>query len=268
MARTSPHPPLNLFLNNRLVGQLNREKSGAIFFQYDQSWLSWQHAMPISLSLPLSENRYKGAEVLAVFDNLLPDNDNIRERIAAKREASGTDAYSLLSKIGRDCVGALQFLPIDTLPHALDDIKGEELSETDIEAILSDLKKTPLGLGDDKEFRISIAGVQEKSTFTYWKGRWILPHGTTATTHIFKPPMVQRLRGLDLKHSVENEYFCLMLCRNMGLPTANAEIEKFGEIPTLIIQRFDRQIDGQRIFSKKQYIVLAHGSNRRPCQKF
>jgi serine/threonine-protein kinase HipA len=38
MVRTM-HEPLNVFFNSRPVGQLRRATSGAIFFQYDQSWL-------------------------------------------------------------------------------------------------------------------------------------------------------------------------------------------------------------------------------------
>lgn len=64
---------------------------------------------PVSLSLPLREDAFKGAPVLAVFENLLPDSENLRARVAEKVGADGIDAYSLLPRIGRDCVGALQF---------------------------------------------------------------------------------------------------------------------------------------------------------------
>ena len=111
MARKRANAPLMVYLNGRLVGRLRRETSGAIDFQYDPSWLAWEHAIPVSLSLPLREDRYVGAPVVAVFDNLLPDNEKIRGRVAARVDADGIDAYSLLAAIGRDCVGALQFLP-------------------------------------------------------------------------------------------------------------------------------------------------------------
>ena len=39
MPRRVRYEPLNVFLNSRLVGQLRRETSGAIIFQYDRSWL-------------------------------------------------------------------------------------------------------------------------------------------------------------------------------------------------------------------------------------
>jgi HipA-like protein len=72
MARRKTHAPLNVLINGRLVGQLRKEASGAVSFQYDQSWLDWSPAFAISLSLPMREAAYSGAPVVAVFDNLLP----------------------------------------------------------------------------------------------------------------------------------------------------------------------------------------------------
>ncbi|WP_411341385.1 HipA N-terminal domain-containing protein [Sphingopyxis sp. J-6] len=103
MARTKTHVPLDVLINGRLAGQLEKETSGAISFRYDESWLAWEHRFAISLSLPLRSIIYRGAPVIAVFDNLLPDNSNIRRRVAERTGAAGTDAYSLLEQIGRDC---------------------------------------------------------------------------------------------------------------------------------------------------------------------
>lgn len=107
MARPRCHPPLPVLLNNRLIGHLAKESSGAIEFRYDGSWLAGSSPIPVSLSLPLREDAYKGEPVVAVFDNLPPDSDLLRKRVAEKVGAAGTDAYSLLSEIGRDCVGAM-----------------------------------------------------------------------------------------------------------------------------------------------------------------
>ena len=68
MARPRTRATLNVFLNGRRVGHLRKEASGAIDFQYDDAWLGWQHTFPISLSLPLREDRYIGDSVVAVFD--------------------------------------------------------------------------------------------------------------------------------------------------------------------------------------------------------
>jgi serine/threonine-protein kinase HipA len=227
-------------LNSRLVGQLRRDLAGAIAFQYDAGWLAWPHTLPVSLSLPLREAAYTGEPVLAVFENLLPDNGELRRRIAARTQAEGTDAYRLLNAIGRDCVGALQFLPPDIDPGQAGAIRGDQLSKGEISALLANLAASPLGIGEDEEFRISIAGAQEKTALLYWNRRWFKPHGTTATTHILKPSIGRLPNGLDLTHSVENEYLCLKLLAAIGLPAAKAQMATYGERRVLIVERFDR----------------------------
>jgi serine/threonine-protein kinase HipA len=240
MPRHRRYEPLNIFLNSRLVGQLRRAPSGATSFQYDGSWLAWQHTMPVSLSLPLQEDAYSGAPVRAVFENLLPDNDELRRRIAARAHAEGTDAYSLLSAIGHDCVGALQFLPPEREPGPAGAVDGTPVSSGEIAEILDHLATTPLGITEDEEFRISIAGAQEKTALLRWKEAWYKPRGTTATTHIFKPSIGRLPNGVDLTHSVENEYLCLRLLESLGLAAAKARMTRFGDRPVLIVERFDR----------------------------
>ena len=240
MGRRRTYTPLNIFLNGRLVGQLLRESTGAVSFTYDRAWLAWSNTLPVSLSLPLREDRYVGAPVLAVFENLLPDNEPIRRRVAERVGADGTDAYSLLSTIGRDCVGALQFLPEGEEPQPLDRLEGEELSDAQIATLLRELDVTPLGIRRDNDFRISVAGAQEKTALLFHEGRWIEPTGTTPTTHIIKPKIGRLPNGMDLRDSVENEYLCLKLAENFGLRVAKAEIVTFEDQKALSIERFDR----------------------------
>ncbi len=240
MARKKTHAPLRVYQNNRLVGLLLKEPSGAISFTYDESWLTWPKAWPISLSLPMRPTPYKGEAVVAVFDNLLPDSDDIRKRVAAKMGAAGVDAYSLLSVIGRDCVGAMQFLPEEEpLPEAAG-ITGEPVDDKEIERILKGLARAPLGLDRDDGFRISVAGAQEKTALLWHEGRWLRPTGATPTTHIFKTQIGRLPQGIDLSDSVENEFFCLALLREFGLDVCRAEVSVFGATKALVIKRFDR----------------------------
>ncbi|WP_417260599.1 type II toxin-antitoxin system HipA family toxin [Celeribacter sp.] len=241
MGRKRSYTPLNVFLNSRLVGQLVREPSGGVSFAYARDWLDWEHRMPVSLSLPLQENRYSGAPVMAVFDNLLPDSDLIRRRVAERVGAEGVDAFSLLSQIGRDCIGALQFLPEGQEPQPMSELTGEPVDEVQIGAILSDLDLAPLGIRRENDFRISVAGAQEKTALLRKDGQWIEPTGTTPTTHIIKPQIGRLPNGMDLSDSVENEYLCLKLMEAFGLRAANVEMAQFGDKKALVVERFDRR---------------------------
>jgi serine/threonine-protein kinase HipA len=241
MPRRRRRRPLNLFLNSRLVGRLQRQSSGAVDFQYDPSWLAWAHALPVSLSLPLREDRYIGASVIAVFDNLLPDSAGMRRRIAERVHAEGSDAFDLLAAIGRDCVGALQFLPEGLEPGPAGLVAGRPVGDRAVARILADLASAPLGLGEDADFRLSLAGAQEKTALLFWRGHWHKPLAATATTHILKPEIGRLPNGIDLSSSVENEFLCLKLTAALGLPSAGVSMATFGGKRTLVVERFDRR---------------------------
>jgi serine/threonine-protein kinase HipA len=242
MGRARKTVRLSVALNGRLVGTLDRAAGGAVSFTYDAGWLDdKRRAFPVSLSLPLREERYAGAVVSAFFDNLLPDNSLIRRKIAEKVGAAGTDAFSLLDRIGRDCVGALQFVPDgdDIAPPGPPD--SLPLNDAEVAGIIRNLATAPLGIriGGDHAFRISIAGAQEK-TALLWDNGWRLPQGATPTTHILKPELGRLPNGLDMTSSVENEHFCLTLCRELGLDVAKSDIVDFEDMRVLSVERFDR----------------------------
>ncbi len=241
MARRRSRVPLDVYINSRLVGQLRRLPSGAIDFRYDEGWLHWEHALPVSFSLPLREDRYTGDPVIAVFDNLLPDNQQVRRRIAERVKADGYDTYSLLTKIGRDCVGAMQLLPEGHIPGSAGVVKGRAVSDGDIARKIRELAVAPLGMDGTEEFRISLAGAQSKTAFLFWKGEWHIPDGMTATTHIIKPQIGRLPDGVDLTQSVENEHLCLRLTAGLGLPSARTAINDFGGERVLVVERFDRR---------------------------
>lgn len=198
-------------------------------------------SVSVSLSLPLRDDRYIGAPVLTVFDNLLPDSAAIRRRVAERVGAKGIDAHSLLTALGQDCVGALRFLPdsIESGPVRATD--GRSLSSTELGELIGNLAMALLGLDEDTDFRISIAGAQEKTALLHKDGNWFKPIGTTATTHILKPRIGQLPNGIGLSDSVENEYLCLKLLVAFGVETATATMAEFGGRRTLVVERSDRR---------------------------
>jgi serine/threonine-protein kinase HipA len=230
---------LYVYLNTRYVGELIQSTSGAMSFKYAQQWIEEFPNYGISLGLPVQESEYKGDEVFNYFDNLLPDNERIRKSLAEKVKAKSHRTFDLLSSLGRDCVGALRFLTQKVEIKELAPISGEKIDAKEIANILNNLKSFPLGIGES-EFRLSIAGAQEKTALLKVGNDWLKPKNETPTTHIFKPPMGQLQNGIDLKTSVENEWLCLKLCEYFGLEIPTVHIETFGHNKCLVVERFDR----------------------------
>lgn len=243
MGRRRTHAPLNILINGLRVGRLEKAADGAVSFRYEPDWLDWPNRFPISLSLPLQDAAWRGEAVNAVFDNLLPDSPAVRKQVAEKTGARGTDAYSLLEEIGRDCIGAMQFLPDGLDVDTSGAITAEDIGDAEVETLLANLARAPLGVDPDEGFRISIAGAQEKTALLFHEGRWKRPLGATPTTHILKPQLgrIPTPSGeVDMSHSVDNEHYCLALMRAFGLRTARTEIATFGQRRVLVVERFDR----------------------------
>lgn len=244
---------LYVYMNGHQVGEYIQHKSGAQEFVYSDAWLRrGADAIPLSLSLPLTQQRHTGDRVYNYFDNLLPDSLDIRNRIQARFGITANKPFDLLATIGRDCVGAIQLLSENT---AIDikKIESEPLSEQDIAAELRNYRAWPLGMSGDRGFRISLAGAQEKTALLWYAKQWQRPVGVTPTTHIFKLP-IGRIEhaNIDLRESVENEWLCLELLRGFGLPVPNARIQRFEEMKALVVERFDRE------FAKDQSWIIRH----------
>nr|WP_255697596.1 HipA domain-containing protein [Sinirhodobacter sp. WL0062] len=115
--------------------------------------------------------------------------------------------------------------------------------------MLRNLASAPLGLDEDDDFRISIAGAQEKTALLRHDGEWLRPAGMTPTTHILKTQPGVLPNGVNLSDSVENEFFCMSFCRAMGADVAEVEIVDFEDVRSLVVTRFDRRwtADGRLI---------------------
>jgi serine/threonine-protein kinase HipA len=249
MARPSRSRALGIWTNGILVGQWIRPPTGPTELRYDERWVSSAEGRPLSLSLPfdLDGRPLKTASVVTFFDNLLPDSDDVRRRIRDRYRAPGGTAFDLLEAIGRDCVGALQLLPEGQTPANVFEISVTPLSESEIEATLAAVS-TPARLDEDEDdFRISLAGAQEKTALTWHRGRWCRPHASTPTTHIFKLPLgLVGARQVDMRTSLENEWLCSRLLRELAVPAAECEIERIGKTKALIVTRFDRRLHSSR----------------------
>ncbi|PRX28782.1 serine/threonine-protein kinase HipA [Paraburkholderia sp. BL18I3N2] len=247
MGRQTHSRALSVWANGERVGVWRLPARGPMEFAYDPAWVASPAGRPLSLSLPFTPGNLaqKGPRVLNYFDNLLPDSEAIRKRIAQRYQTETLDAFDLLQAIGRDCVGAVQLLAEDDVPQGVEQIEGTPLTEGEIETMLARAVGNPaLGAPDQTdEFRISLAGAQEKTALLWHDGKWQRPHGATPTTHIFKLPLgLVGNKLADLSTSVENEWLCLRILHAYGLPVASTEIMTFGKQRVLSVERFDRQM--------------------------
>src|SRR6266480_1219284 len=232
-------------MNGERVGEWGTLRGARTpFFRYEKSWANSPHGRALSLSLPVTADReVRGPAVEYYFDNLLPDSAELRSRIRTRFKTRSSDAFDLLTAIGRDCVGAVQLLPPNDEPLGWDRVDAAPLTEEEVERTLREVTvATPLTHEAQDDFRISLAGAQEKTALLHMAGQWFRPRHATPTTHILKLPLgiIGGLRG-DFSDSVENEWLCAQILRELDLPVADAAIEGFGEQRALVVTRFDRR---------------------------
>lgn len=249
--RSKNRQSLNLWVNGQIAGIWHVYKNRPQQLQYADSWLSSAHGRMLSLSMPFQPgNRPLEGEVVEnFFDNLLPDSRDIRRRIQQNYGAKDTSPFELLAEIGRDCVGAIQLLPEEEEPVGWNRIEARPLTELEVERHLNAALSTSLPGEEQDEFRISIAGAQEKTALLWHDNQWNVPTGVTPTTHIMKLPLglVGNMRA-DMSTSIENEWLCSKIMKAYGIATAHCDMAQFGERKVLVVERFDRKLSATKAY--------------------
>ncbi len=250
MGRKSHRRALAVWINGQRVATWRMPARGAVELQYEDQWVHSPQGRPLSLSLLFQPGNMpiRGPVVTNYFDNLLPDSEPIRRRLAQRYRSESTGTFDLLQQLGRDCVGAVQLVNEGEQPQGYDRIEGEPLSELQVERHLQRVVTTPGAIGrpedSSDDLRLSIAGAQEKTALLWHQGQWVLPRGATPTTHILKLPLgrVGNEGRLSMSTSVENEWLCLRILDAFGLPVPRAAMLRFGKQKVLGIERFDRRL--------------------------
>jgi serine/threonine-protein kinase HipA len=164
---------------------------------------------------------------------LLPDNERILDEWAKRFQVSARNPFALLAAVGEDCPGAVQLVRPDIELAGRENIK--RLTRKELEARMIALKKDPgAGRLPEDTGQFSLAGAQAKTALYKIKNSWAIPQGRTPTTHIFKPETGR------IRHIASNEHFCLELTRRLDLPAAISIVEVIGDVPVIIVERYDR----------------------------
>ena len=231
-------PTLVALTKGQRMGEVRRNQRGRLSFVYDEPWRQRRNAYPLSLSMPLAAAEHGHDVIEAFLWGLLPDNDRVLDRWARRFQVSVRNAFALLSHVGEDCAGAVQFVS----PERMDALTNKEpepvvwLSEGEVAERLRTLREDHAAWRAPRDTgQFSLAGAQPKTAFLHENGRWGIPSGRTPTTHILKPPTG------EFDGHAENEHFCLKLARRLGLPTASTQVMRFGNEVAIVIERYDRR---------------------------
>lgn len=228
---------LIVLLNAQRIGQVDKNRHGQFSFTYDEDWRGRGDAIPLSLSMPLAAREHAHKPIDAYMWGLLPDNEATLDRWARKFQVSGRNPFALLTHVGEDCAGAVQFVRPERVDACLENDTGsvDWLDEAGVEERMRTLRK------DHSAWRLardagqfSLAGAQPKTALLLEDERWGVPSGHMPTTHILKPPTG------EFDGHAENEHFCLLLARRLGLPTATSRVMHFGEEVAIVVERYDR----------------------------
>lgn len=232
---------LVVYSNGVKAGILDMADSEPFYgFTYDDAYLESSNAMPLSLSLPLREERFDGKHALPFFEGLLPEGD-VRASIARQLGISEQSPAKLLQALGKDCAGDVAVLGEDD-PYQ----PPSDSAYAPLEGGLARIAANPYGeisrlrVGN----RLSLAGGQEKIAL-YHDDReemdrgWYVPLEGSPSTHIIKPQTSDAYPQIAL-----NEYFCMKLAKQVGIETANVSLV-MDERPLLLVERYDRKPVGR-----------------------
>lgn len=241
-------------LGGREIGRVRRDARNRITFTYSDEWRGAEDAYPLSLSMPLAAREHGPAAIEAFLWGLLPDNEFVLDRWAKKFQISPRNVFALITNVGEDCAGAVQFVQPDRVAAMAHDDEEEHhhhdvewLDEAGMEARLKALREDHAAWRLPRDTgQFSLAGAQPKTALLFEDGRWGVPSGRTPTTHILKPPTGQ------FDGHAENEHICLALAQSMGLPTASSRVRRFGGEVAIVVERYDRIRDGNSILRVHQ----------------
>jgi serine/threonine-protein kinase HipA len=230
-------------LDGKEAGRVHHDR-GRLSFVYNEEWRNAAEAYPLSLSMPLGAKEHSRAVIEPYLWGLLPDSGYVLDRWAAKFQVSARNAFALISHVGEDCAGTVQFVTPERLA-AINGGKEDEVEWLDEAGVAKRLQALRVDhaawrLPRDKG-QFSLAGARPKTALLLQNRRWGVPAGRLPTTHILKPPTGQRAGH------AENEHLCLVLARAVGLPAAQSRVMRFEDEIAVVIERYDRFHTGNAV---------------------
>lgn len=256
---------LHLLLGQDVAGRIEQQ-DGRLTLRYETEWQRAPLAYPLSTAMPLVLTEHRDEAVRPFLQGLLPDDPEVRRRWGRRFGVSGNNPFSILSHVGEDCAGACRFVReerLRTVAEGTDD-RVEWLSDDDMETRIAELEadRTDWLLARHGGY-FSLAGAQAKfAVLQAPDGRWGIPHGLVATSHIIKPA-IPGLPGI-----LENEQDTLRAAADTGLSVASAEVRSWGARRALVVKRYDRRRAGDGTLKRIHQEDLCQALGMPPDQKY
>lgn len=222
---------LDVYLNRIRVGQLLQDERGRLGFSYQEDFLGFPEAAPLSRHLPLNTQVFSDEATQAFFANLLPEGE-VLEQTARRLGIPKENTFALLERMGGDCAGAVSVLLPGNAP--VSEGAYRRISDDELGALLKGLPAHPF-LADDEGVRLSLAGAQNKLPVFYGGAGFHIPERGAPSSHILKTAI------RNLEDTVGNEAFCMMLARAVGLSVPSVDIVDLGGMPVYRVERYDRR---------------------------
>ena len=99
-----------VYYKSRLAGILTENDTGYEFC-YIKDYLENKNAVPVSLTLPLTDKPYHSNVLFPFFDGLIPEGW-LLDVALRNTDISYLDRMSLLLLCCKDCIGAVSVVPI------------------------------------------------------------------------------------------------------------------------------------------------------------
>ena len=239
---------LDVYLSGKRIGALYPGRREAIYptgsseyrFAYLPEIVEEAPGAPLlSHALPVRPEPYGPEETRPYIEGLLPQGDR-REAIAEELGVDPGDGYSLIAELGRDCPGAIVFLPKARAPYPCDRDSLAWLDGDELEELVGEEPECFFDPEHERRMRFALPGERHKLALIRdeQEDRWAWPEAGAPSTHIVKPES-EACPGFAI-----NEMACTMALREMGLPVAHAELMEIAGRTCLVSKRFDRWGEG------------------------
>ena len=217
------------------IGDITGEDYRVAEFKYSDDYLRLNERKALSISMPLSETPFSSERTRNFFEGLLPEGFS-RTAVANWIKVDDNDYLTILSSLGRECLGAVKIVEKDTDNNISPRMGYKILSIPQVKKLAAEgaTKSTEILV----KTHLSLTGASGKVGLYYddKKRKWYLPEGDAPSTHIVKQSHVR------LSQIVFNEQLSQLTAKNLGI-----------DVPESFIVNTGEGSDGEILFATKRY---------------